>query len=195
MNDPGHHVREVPEPRLVAPHVLVCLKCSSVAGRRIGIGGHRITDTTKLSIRWGSVKLVQGLARRAGAGFVHDVRGKSVADHHAASRAQTDSDIRARVVPIATCSPEHAPAPSSSDPRVAQSGTRASASASLAIEAAVISEPGLKLQDSRVSPKSSARGLAEVFHDRRHHSLRLLPDQPVACCCRWARSSRLAPVR
>jgi hypothetical protein len=47
MNRPRHHVREVPEPRLIAAHFLVSLKCGSMAGLRVGIGGHRITDTTK----------------------------------------------------------------------------------------------------------------------------------------------------
>ena len=40
-------VREVPEPRLIAAHVFVCLKGGSMAALCVGIGGHRITDTTR----------------------------------------------------------------------------------------------------------------------------------------------------
>jgi hypothetical protein len=47
MDDPGYDVREVPEPRLIAPHVLVGLECRTVASLGIAIREHRITDTTK----------------------------------------------------------------------------------------------------------------------------------------------------
>ena len=43
----ANDVREVPEPRLVASHVLVGSLRGKVPGLGIGIGGHNITDTTK----------------------------------------------------------------------------------------------------------------------------------------------------
>ncbi len=39
-------MREVPEPRLIATEILVGLFRSTESGLCIGIGGHRITDTT-----------------------------------------------------------------------------------------------------------------------------------------------------
>jgi hypothetical protein len=48
MNRSGDSVREVPEPRLIASHVLVGLFRCAESGLGIGIGRHRITDTTKL---------------------------------------------------------------------------------------------------------------------------------------------------
>ena len=48
MNRPGHNVREVPEPGLIAPEILVGLLRSLVSSLGIGIGRHRITDTMKL---------------------------------------------------------------------------------------------------------------------------------------------------
>ena len=71
MNRPGGDIREVPEPGLIATHALVGLRRSLVAGLGLGIGAHRITDTSKLDQvgirlsadpkRWMNVTAVGGM--------------------------------------------------------------------------------------------------------------------------------------
>ncbi len=46
MNHAGDDIREVPEPGLIASHVLVGLSRGTKWGLCVGIGGHSITDTT-----------------------------------------------------------------------------------------------------------------------------------------------------
>jgi hypothetical protein len=46
VNDPSHHVREQPEPRLIATHVVVGLFRCAESSPGVGVGEHGITDTT-----------------------------------------------------------------------------------------------------------------------------------------------------